>query len=206
VSESEATFQLGYVVAPSADHPNAATHGEAYAAWWILAPSLDAAEKLARESLRQDHWTVVERDYGYAVTADEYTDERADLLEYYEQAQTDKEVCLTYLSPRFSVYRVEAAVRRPGDDGGFEPAEAHYFAAGDSLTDDDEKLYESGFWSQTRVEQVHARARERIVEEGWELLSVVREGPVDGTDLDEDVAQYHDDAEEDGGCLVFFRD
>lgn len=195
----DSTFQLGYAVTPSEAHPDYETHGEAFAVCWILSPSLARAEETARAALSSQGLEILEQEYGDRVTRESY-EEGDELLDYFEEAQVEREVFLFHCSPRFPVYRVVVSVRQ-----GQEVAEAHYLVAGESLMGEDDDLYDLEFWTPGRAEQAAAAALRLVEESGWTAGNLLSSEPINYGDVAEDLQEFYDHAEEDGECLVLVR-
>lgn len=194
---TDRTFQLCFAVEPSPAHPDHETHGEAFAVCWLVKPDLQAAEAATLAALSEDHWNVLDKEYGKAVRREDFADDD-DLLEYFEQAQGGQEVFLFHMSPRFPVYRVTARVRKGTDEG-----EAHYLVSGASLMANEDELFDPAFWTESRARDALKTARRLIDEAEWETAAITTSGPVSFADVEDDLKPYYGAAEDDGECMVF---
>jgi hypothetical protein len=192
-------YFLRYSAFPTEAHPEYAVLGEAFICCWIEQPTLAAADKQARENITTQHWRITERDAAAKVKDSDYAEDD-DFRQYYEQALTDKDVCIYYLSPRFPVYWVVANVHQ-----GEEVAEAHYFVTGESLVDEDENVAVPNFWVGRR-DMVLTAARDAITEAGWKILAIASDKPCGREDLPEEMHFYYAETEENGATLVFMHD
>jgi hypothetical protein len=194
-------FFLRYSIVPAADHPRFDELGEALVLCWIERASLAEADEVARHDIARQQWQILEREAGEAVTAADY-DSDDDFRERYEQALIDKEVYQYYLSPRYPVYWVNAALRQ-----GSETAEAHYFLCNEALREEGDDVYDPAFWDGEREEAVFQAALEAIREAGWELTAPLEGRPCGRGDVPEELLGPYDKAEEGPTpCLVFLHD
>lgn len=192
----DSTFQLGFSILPLPEHEGYETHGEAFAACWILHHDLQAAEGLARAALAEGHWQILELEYSEEVSSADY-EQGDELLEFFEQAQVDREVYVFHMSPRHPVCRAVFEAHR-----GAERAEAHFFVSGESLSDG-ASLYDVEFWSSERVERVRSAGEAQVVAAGWQVASLLGTGPICFRDLPASLQEPYDQAEEHGDCLTF---
>jgi hypothetical protein len=195
-------YFLRYHARPTAAHPEAERVGAASVVCWIDRPSLDEADAAARADIAAQHWEILDRDAGEAVTAEDYAPDD-EWRGYYEQALTDREVYVFHTSPRFPVFWVSAAATHASPP---ETAEVHYFLCGDAVADDADDLYDPAFWSGTRGQEALDTIREAIEAEGWAVAGPINGRPCGVQDLPEELVEFYDEAEEGGSCLVFLRD
>jgi hypothetical protein len=186
---------------PMEDHPERDRMGEAWVCCWIERGSVSEAEEIARQDIRNEKWSVVEREWASVVTEADYSKDD-DLLSYYKQALVDKEVFLYHFSPRYPVYWVTASVKK---NSSAELALAHYFCCNALPQKEWENVYDPSFWTGKREREALKAARDAIGRDGWTLISILEKRPCGQCDVPEDLAPYYDEAEGSGSCVVFIH-
>ncbi len=197
------TFLLRYALKPSKHHPEFDSLGEAMVNCWMVCSSIEEADKAAVTDIEREHWVILEREEAEITTSEDYDSDDDDGLQFFEQAQLDKEVYVFHKSPRFTVYRIVAAVERLLPDGSKEQEEAQVMLLNESLAEDDADFYDLAFWSDERCSAAVERAHKLLEEQGWTVVSISQQGPVDWLSADEDLTELCEYAEEDDECLVF---
>ena len=197
-------YYFCFEIVPSAEHSQNTTLGEGVVHCWIDRSTLEEAERVATQIVHADSWDIVRAVSGVAVSDSDY--EAGDSgLEHYRQAKSDGEVFVFVTSPRYPLYRVIAEVEQCATSDT-ERAVAHYFFAGYYFTHNDEDLYEVGFWNDERVRVVLSAARNAIAEAGWTVVTIQVTEPCGPTDVDQDLMECYDSAEEDGACLALVHE
>lgn len=84
---------------PQVGSEAAAKYGCAHVACWVNTTNCDDARKSTRELISTTGWVEVRVVEEKTVSADSYDPDNP-ALEYFNQALTDREVCVFYTSPR----------------------------------------------------------------------------------------------------------
>lgn len=195
------TFLLRYVARPSDNHPEVSSTGEAAINCWIVNPSLEEADRIAVADIEGQDWVVLERESGGVTSPEDYEDPEDDGLQYYEQAQLDEEVYVFHKSPRFSVYRMVLTLESTASS--IQHHSAQVMLLNETLADDEEDDFSNlAFWSKERASLALSRANEMVNQNGYRIVTVDEEGPVDWLNTTEEMSELCDYIEDIGECLI----
>jgi hypothetical protein len=169
---------------------------------WIVRPAIEDAEKEAMLDIEGQHWIILERDDAEETSNEDYeADDES--LQFFEQAQIDKEVYVYHKSPRYSVYRILAKVYRLLPDGSTKREEAQVMLLNELLAGDDADFYDLMFWSDERRHAAVEWAQSLLAKQGWEFESISDQGPIDWLSVDEEMKELCEYAEEAEECVIF---
>ena len=93
------THYMQISVTPNDDHPETSDVESAMIECWVRCPSSDDALAIVRGTLDAENWNIGQIDGPEIHTEDDCVDE-PELIQYYEQVQTDGEVFVYHLTPR----------------------------------------------------------------------------------------------------------
>lgn len=184
----------------TAENPDHGMVGEAYVNCWINQETLDLAEAVARNSISEENWEVIETEEVTIIEESDYEEGDPDLA-YFQQAITDGEVFVFNVCPKYPVYHLTFEVDAPNEE---KDVLARAWVVNECIEDEMNPM-NPNFWSGDRVQQAITIVNEAIDEQGFKVGKLVSQRPCCREDSPGD-AEYYDDAEEHGVCIAFVFD